>query len=68
MPVAKVDGPALGPATPVGIAWTGAGLPAARFTSGAPVAPASTVCVVNWTWGTVTFVERVEVVKEDGTG
>lgn len=49
IPVAKVDRPAVGPATPVGTAWTGAGLPAARFTSGAPVAPASTFSVVNLT-------------------
>lgn len=68
MPVANVDRPAGGPAMPVGIAWTGAGPPAARSTSGGPVAPASTAFIVNLTCGTVTRVERIEIVEEYGMG
>lgn len=49
MPVAKADKLGTGPTPPVRTAGTGAGLPAARPTSGLPVAPGATVCVVNLT-------------------
>lgn len=48
----------------VGVAGAGAGLPAARPTLGTPDAPAMGLWVVNRTWGTVTWVEKTEVVKE----
>ena len=51
----------------VGVAATGAGLPAARPTLGA-AEPLAGELVVNLTWGTVTWVERTEVVDELGMG
>jgi len=49
----------------VGVADAGAGLPAARPTLGA-AEPLTGELVVNLTWGTVTWVERTEVVDELG--
>ena len=49
------------------MAATGAGLPAARPTLGA-AEPLTGELVVNLTWGTVTWVERTEVVDELGMG
>ena len=51
----------------MGVAATGAGLPAARPTLGA-AEPLTGELVVNLTWGTVTWVERTEVVDELGMG
>lgn len=50
------------------MAVTGTGLPAARPTSGRPVAPAGRVSVVNLTWGTVTCVEMTDMMKEEEMG
>ena len=50
----------------VGVAAAGAGLPAARPTLGAAEPLTGELLVVNTTWGTVTCVERTEVVDELG--
>lgn len=71
-PVAKVVPPVTpagpGGAMAVGTAGAGAGLPAASTTLGDSVAPPVGFWVVNCTWGTVTSVERSEMVDDDGIG
>ena len=71
-PVAE-DVPPAGPLGPedevaVGMAGTGAGLPAARTTLGDPVAPSAGFWVANLTCGTVTSVDKSEVVNDAGIG
>ena len=58
---------AIGLLDEVGVADAGAGLPATRPTLGA-AEPLTGELVVNFTWGTVTWVERTEVVDELGMG
>lgn len=52
----------------MGMADTGAGLPAARIMLGDPVAPSADFWVANLTCGTMTLVERSETVDDAGIG
>lgn len=52
----------------MGMAGAGAGLPAARTMLGDPVAPSAGFSVANLTCGTVTLVERSDVMDDAGIG